>query len=98
MEYQKNTDTVGDRVKVIDFLHPKNNEYNIVNQYTMTHNNVVKRPDVILFVNGIPLVVIELKNPEDEEATLEKAYQQLQTYKHTIPNLMVYNAVLLVSD
>ena len=98
VEYQKNTDTVGDRVKVIDFLHPENNEYNVVNQYTMMHGNVIKRPDVILLINGIPLVVIELKNPEDQEATLEKAYQQLQTYKQTIPNLMLYNAVLVVSD
>ncbi len=98
VEFQKGTDTVGDKVKLIDFAHPENNEYNVVNQYTMTYNNVVKRPDVILLINGIPLVVVELKNPEDEEATLEKAYQQLQTYKQTIPNLMIYNALLIVSD
>ncbi len=98
VEFQKGTDTVGDKVKLVDFAHPENNECVVVNQYTMMHNNVVKRPDVILFVNGLPLVVIELKNPEDEEATLQKAYQQLQTYKHTIPNLMIYNALLIVSD
>jgi type I restriction enzyme R subunit len=98
VEYQKEHDTVGDRVKVIDFLHPENNEYNVVNQYTMMHGNAIKRPDVVLFVNGIPLIVIELKNPEDEEATLEKAFHQLQTYKYIVPNLMLYNAVLVVSD
>ncbi len=75
----------GDYVWLIDFDNPENNEFNVVNQFTVIENEINKRPDVILFVNGIPLVVIELKNPADENATVKSAFKQLQTYKATIP-------------
>nr|MDQ3013777.1 type I restriction endonuclease subunit R [Acidobacteriota bacterium] len=85
-------------VALIDFEHPANNEFLVVNQYTVIENNQQKRPDILLFVNGIPLVVIELKNPADENATIEKAFAQIQTYKATIPSLFTYNAVCVISD
>jgi len=69
-----------------------------VNQYTVVENRHTRRPDVVLFVNGLPLAVIELKNPADEQATIWSAYQQLQTYKREIPSLFVYNEALVISD
>ena len=98
VEYQKDGDTRGDKVWLIDFNTPENNEFLVVNQFTVTEDNNKKRPDIILFVNGLPLVVMELKNPVDENATLHHAYKQLQTYKATIPALFVYNSLLVVSD
>lgn len=93
----------GDLVWLIDFDNPENNEFLVVNQYTVIgqygqqgHQN--KRPDVILFVNGIPLVVIELKNAVDENATIGSAFKQLQTYKEAIPALFTYNSILVISD
>ena len=83
---------------LIDFASPENNEFLAVNQYTVVEKNQNKRPDVVLFVNGIPLVVMELKNPADEQATIHRAYEQIQTYKVTIPNLFAYNAFCVVSD
>ncbi len=85
-------------VALIDFANPLNNEFLVVNQYTITENGHNKRPDVLLFVNGIPLVVIELKNATDEKAKLERAYNQLQTYKSTVPSLFTYNAICIISD
>lgn len=85
-------------VTIIDFEHPLNNEFLAVNQFTVVEKNQNKRPDVILFVNGIPLVVIELKNAVDVNATTYKAYEQLQTYKATIPSLFTYNAICVISD
>jgi type I restriction enzyme R subunit len=70
----------------------------VVNQFTVVENNVNKRPDVILFINGLPLVVIELKNPADENATVTSAFKQLQTYKQALPGLFTYNAVMVASD
>jgi len=96
--YQKNGTTRGDLVWLIDFHKPDNNDFIVLNQYTIIENNNNKRPDVILFVNGIPLVVIELKNPADENATINSAYKQLQTYKQIIPSLFPYNAFLIISD
>ena len=98
VSYQKDGATRGDLVWLVDFANPDNNEFAVVNQFTVIQNNQKKRPDLILFVNGLPLVVIELKNPADENATVKSAYQQLQTYKDTIPGLFTYNAVLVVSD
>jgi type I restriction enzyme R subunit len=83
-------DERGDRVWLIDFENPENNEFIVANQFTVVENGNNKRPDVILFVNGIPLVVIELKNPADENATVRSAYRQLQTYKEIIPILFTY--------
>ena len=85
-------------VALIDFSHPSNNEFLVVNQYIIIENNQNKRPDILLFVNGIPIVLIELKNAADENATIRKAYDQIQTYKATIPGLFTYNAVCIISD
>ncbi|MHB1654607.1 MAG: type I restriction endonuclease subunit R [Desulfitobacteriaceae bacterium] len=98
VEYRKNGDIQGDWVRIFDFDHPDNNEFLVINQYTIVENNINKRPDVLLFVNGIPLVVIELKNPADENATIRKAFNQLQTYKATIPSLFAYNEICVISD
>jgi type I restriction enzyme R subunit len=98
VEYRKGDRIVGDKVWLMDFTHPSNNEFLVVNQFTIIENNINKRPDIILFVNGLPLVVIELKNAVDENATLHSAFNQLQTYKQTISSLFVYNALLIVSD
>jgi type I restriction enzyme R subunit len=88
----------GDIVWLVDFNHPENNEFLVINQFTVIENNVNKRPDLVLFVNGLPLVVIELKNPADENTTLKSAFKQLETYKHTISSLFTYNALLVISD
>ncbi|MDD5083345.1 MAG: type I restriction endonuclease subunit R [Candidatus Moranbacteria bacterium] len=88
----------GEKVWLIDFLHPENNEFLVCNQYTVIENGVNKRPDVVVLVNGLPLVVIELKNPADENATVQKAFTQLQNYKNAIPSLFGYNALLVASD
>jgi type I restriction enzyme R subunit len=85
-------------VALIDFENTLNNEFLCVNQYTIVENNQNKRPDVLLFVNGIPLVVIEIKNATDENATVRKAFDQIQTYKATIPGLFIYNAICVISD
>ena len=88
----------GDYVWLIDFEVPENNSFHVVNQFTVTENQATKRPDVILFVNGLPLVVIELKNAADEKATVKSAYQQIQTYKATIPSLFTFNGLCIISD
>lgn len=98
VEYRKDDDIVGDYVRVFDFDEVDKNEFLVINQFTIIENNVNKRPDIILFINGIPIVVIELKNPVDENATIKKAFDQLQTYKATIPSLFVYNEICVVSD
>jgi type I restriction enzyme R subunit len=98
VSYQKDGSQRGDLVWLIDFASPDNNEFLVVNQYTIIENNQNKRPDLILFVNGIPLVVIELKNAADENTTLKSAYQQLNTYKETIPSLFTYNSFVVISD
>ena len=96
--YQQNGYERSHEVALIDFENPSNNQFLVVNQYTIIENNHPKRPDVLLFVNGIPLVVIELKNAADEKATIRTAYNQIQTYKHTIPSLFTYNAICIISD
>jgi len=88
----------GDLVWLIDFNNPENNDFLVVNQFTVIENNIHKRLDVIIFVNGLPLVVIELKNPADENATLKSAFDQIKTYKQMIPSLFIYNAFIAISD
>lgn len=88
----------GQKVYIVDFANPENNEFLAVNQFTIIEGSQNKRPDIILFVNGLPLVVIELKNATDENATLKSAYNQLQTYKQAIPSLSTYNELLIISD
>ena len=88
----------GAQVKVVDFDNPANNDWVAVNQFTVTESSSTRRPDVVLFVNGLPLGVIELKNPADEDATIWTAWQQLQTYKAELPTLFSMNEALMVSD
>lgn len=88
----------GKTIWLVDFENPSNNEFVVCNQFTVIENNQNKRPDIVLFVNGLPLVVFELKNPTDEKATVQKAFQQLQNYKTAIPSLFYYNAFLIASD
>ena len=98
VEYRKDGRIVGDKVWLFDFSHPDNNEFLAVNQFTVIERNNNRRADMVLFVNGLPLVVIELKNPADEEATIWKAYEQFQTYMQEISSLFAYNEVLVISD
>ena len=98
VEYRKSNDIKGDYAHVVDFETPSNNEFLVVNQFTIVQNNNNKRPDVLLFINGIPLVIFELKNPADENATCFKAFEQLQTYKMAIPGLFIFNEICVVSD
>lgn len=95
---QRDGNERGDIVWLVDFDHPDQNEFAIANQFTVIENNQTKRPDLVLFVNGLPLAVIELKNAADENATLQSAYQQINTYKQAIPSLFFYNALLIISD
>lgn len=100
VEYRQGGDIKGDFVRLFEFAPGKisDNEFLVVNQFTVIENNVNKRPDILLFVNGIPLVIIEIKNPADEKATIRKAYDQLQTYKAYIPSLFTYNEICIISD
>ena len=88
----------GTQAQAVDFDDPANNDWLAVNQLTVTENQNRRRPDVVLFVNGLPLGVIELKNPADEDATVWTAWQQLQTYKAELPSLFSMNELLVVSD
>ena len=88
----------GAQARVVDFDDPGTNDWLAVNQLTVTENKNTRRPDVVLFVNGLPLGVIELKNPVDEDATVWTAWQQLQTYKAELPTLFSMNEMLMVSD
>lgn len=98
VSYQKDGNQRGDKVKLIDFKNAANNDFKVVNQYTVIENNQRKRPDIVLFVNGLPLVVFELKNPIDKNATIKAAHRQIQTYKATIPSLFTYNSIIVISD
>ena len=86
------------RIWLIDYDEPSNNDWVAINQFTIIENGKNRRPDVIVFVNGIPLGLLELKNPTDEHATLKGAWNQLQTYRHDIPSLFIPNAVAVISD
>ncbi|HRP83958.1 MAG TPA: type I restriction endonuclease subunit R [Saprospiraceae bacterium] len=88
----------GDRVRLIDFTDIYNNEFVVTNQFTIIENGNNKRPDIILFINGIPLVVIELKNAADENTTIHSAFKQIETYKAIIPGLFTYNGFVVISD
>ena len=99
VEYREDDGAVrGAQVRVFDFDEPANNDWLAVNQFTVVENKHERRPDIVLFVNGLPLAVIELKNPVDENATVWTAWQQLQTYKSELPSLFALNAALAVSD
>lgn len=98
VSYQKEGQSRGDLVWLLDFQSPDSNEFLALNQFTITENNVNKRPDVLLMVNGIPLIVMELKNATNENATIRSAYKQIQTYKERIPSFFTYNAFIVLSD
>ncbi|KGQ21515.1 type I restriction endonuclease subunit R [Thermus filiformis] len=88
---------VGAQVRVLDFENPENNDWLAVNQFSVQGQSL-RRPDIVLFVNGLPLAVVELKNPADEDATAYSAFKQLQTYKSQLPELMAFNEFLVASD
>jgi len=99
VEYRRPDGSIkGDKVRLIDFVDPANNDLMVTNQFTVVEGGHNRRPDVVAFVNGLPLVVIELKNAASENATIEDAFNQLQTYKAQIPSLFRTNAALITSD
>ena len=98
VQYQLEGETRGDFVRLVDWEIPSNNEWIAVNQFSIKGPRHTRRPDIILFVNGLPLVLIELKNPADENANVWKAYDQIQTYKEQIPDVFQYNEILVISD
>lgn len=87
-----------ERVWLVDFEHPERNDWVAINQFTILENGKNRRPDVIVFLNGIPVGLLELKNSADEHATLKNAWNQIQTYRHDIPSVFVPNAVTVISD
>lgn len=98
VEYQHDGETRGDFVRLVDWTNPQNNELWAVSQFTVKGPHHTRRPDIILFINGLPLVLIELKNAVNEDADIWKAYDQIQTYKDQIPDIFEYNEILVVSD
>lgn len=88
----------GALVQLVDFKNPQNNDFLVTNQFTIVENNVNKRPDIVIFVNGLPLVVMELKNPVNEKVRLRGAFDQVQTYMQKIQSLFVYNEFIILSD
>jgi type I restriction enzyme R subunit len=98
VQYQRDGDTRGDFVRLIDWSDPTRNAWLAVNQFSITGPRHTRRPDIVLFVNGLPLVMIELKNPADLNADVWKAFHQLQTYQDQIPDAFQYNEVLVISD
>lgn len=98
VQYQRDGETVGDFVRLVDFEQPTANEWLAINQFSIKGPKHTRRPDIILFINGLPLVVLELKNPADVHADIWKAFDQLQTYKEQIPDLFQYNEIMIASD
>lgn len=98
VQYRENNEVRGDIVKICDFDNYDDNEFLAVNQFTIVEKGNNKRPDIILFINGIPMILFELKNAVDESATIKKAYDQIESYKATIPSLFSYNEINIVSD
>jgi type I restriction enzyme, R subunit len=98
VQFQEGGETRGDFVRLIDWEQPERNEFWAVNQFTIKGPHHTRRPDIVLFVNGLPLVLIELKNPADLNAGLWKAFDQIQTYKEQIPDVFQYNEILVISD
>ncbi len=97
VSFHKNGGIKTEKAIIIDFDHPESNDFLVVNQFTIIENEN-RRPDVLIFVNGLPLVVIELKSTTDENVGIEQAYNQIQTYKQDIPSLFYYNAFCILSD
>ena len=97
-DYDDEGQSVVEIIKIVDFEHPQNNDFLAVNQFTVVNGDYTKRPDIVLFINGLPLVVIELKNSTNETVGVEDGYHQLETYKMRIPQLFTFNEVLITSD
>ncbi|MCI2869168.1 type I restriction endonuclease subunit R [Staphylococcus hominis] len=97
-DYDDEGQSIVEIVKIVDFEHPKNNDFLVVNQFTVVNGDYTKRPDIVLFINGLPIVVIELKNSTNETVGVEDGYHQLETYKMRIPQLFTFNEVLVTSD
>jgi type I restriction enzyme, R subunit len=99
VEYRRDDGSIaGDNVRLIDFGNPDANDWLAVNQFTVVEGQNNRRPDIVVFVNGLPLGIIELKIPEDTDKWFAAAYNQIQTYKQEIPSLMHYNEVTVISD
>lgn len=98
VEYTKGENTIGIPVTLLDTENIDNNSFWVVNQLVVKENNNEKRFDVVIYINGLPLVFIELKNATDEKANVLKAFQQIQTYKSTVPSIFYYNALCVISD
>jgi len=98
IEFFKDWDIKYEILKIIDVNNPLNNDFSVVNQFVIKENNIEKRLDIVIFVNGLPLVIAELKNAVDEKATLDKAFTQIQNYKNAIPSIFYYNALCIISD
>ena len=98
VSYREGDRIVSDKARVIDFDHPARNEWLIVNQFTIIENNSNRRPDLLIFLNGLPVAIFELKNPAEEKTTIWSAFSQIQTYKDQIPSLFGYNCVIALSD
>jgi len=96
--FNQGDEKVTDHVQLIDFQNPDNNRFLVANQFTVRGSKMNRRPDIVVFINGLPIAVIELKNPADENADVWDAHNQLQTYKEEIPDLFVFNEALVVSD
>lgn len=98
VQYQKDGETRGDFVRLIDWADVQANDWLAINQFSIQGPKHTRRPDIILFVNGLPLVLLELKNPADVNANIWKAFDQIQTYKEQIPDVFQYNEILVISD
>lgn len=98
VEIRENNEIRGDFARIIDFKNPQNNDFLVVNQFAIEGKDETKRPDVVIFINGLPLAVFELKNPTIEEATVYTAYKQIQDYQKAIPQLFIYNQIIVISD
>ncbi|TDX86572.1 type I restriction endonuclease subunit R [Epilithonimonas xixisoli] len=98
IEYNKDGNTIGIPVTLLDVEKPENNSFWVVNQLVVKESNSEKRFDVVIYINGLPLVFIELKNATDDKATLQKAYQQIQNYKKAVPTVFYYNSLCIISD
>lgn len=98
LSYQQENQTVYDKVQLVDFYDPQNNRFDVVNQLVIKGRRGKRVPDVILYINGLPMALMELKNPTDTNATLQKAYNQLHTYKEDISDCFIYNQLLVISD
>ena len=98
VQYQRDGETRGDFVRLIDWTNTAGNDWLAVNQFSIKGPHHTRRPDIILFINGLPMVLLEIKNPADKNADVWKAYEQIQTYKEQIPDVFQTNEILVISD